>query len=114
MVSPGTIYLDHAGTTAMDPAVLEAMLPYFSQLYGNPSSVHTVGQESRHALDSARESVARVLHCRTNEVVFTSGGTEADNAAIHGAATALQETGHHIITASVEHHAVLHPCQYLG
>jgi cysteine desulfurase len=113
-LSPGTtIYLDHAGTTAMDPAVLEAMLPYFSQLYGNPSSIHTVGQEARHALDNARESVARVLHCRTNEVVFTSGGTEADNAAIHGAATALQETGNHIITSSVEHHAVLHPCQYL-
>jgi cysteine desulfurase len=112
-VSPGTIYLDHAGTTAMDPAVLEAMLPYFSQLYGNPSSIHTVGQEARHALDTAREMVARVLHCRTNEVVFTSGGTEADNAAVHGAATALQETGNHIITSSVEHHAVLHPCQYL-
>lgn len=112
-VSPGTIYLDHAGTTAMDPQVLEAMLPYFSQLYGNPSSIHTVGQEARHALDTARERVAKVLHCRTNEVVFTSGGTEADNAAIHGAATALQETGNHIITSSVEHHAVLHPCQYL-
>ncbi|MDA1219350.1 MAG: aminotransferase class V-fold PLP-dependent enzyme [Chloroflexi bacterium] len=112
-VSPGTIYLDHAGTTAMDPQVLEAMLPYFSQLYGNPSSVHTVGQEARHALDTARERVAKVLQCRTNEVVFTSGGTEADNAAIHGAATALQETGNHIITSSVEHHAVLHPCQYL-
>ena len=113
MVSPGTIYLDHAGTTAMDPLVLEAMLPYFSQLYGNPSSVHTVGQEARHALDTARERVANVLHCRPNEVVFTSGGTEADNAAIHGVATALQETGNHIITSSVEHHAVLHPCQYL-
>jgi cysteine desulfurase len=112
-VSPGTIYLDHAGTTPMDPLVLEAMLPYFSQLYGNPSSVHTVGQEARHALDTARERVANVMHCRTNEVVFTSGGTEADNAAIHGAATALQETGNHIITSSVEHHAVLHPCQYL-
>ena len=97
----------------MDPLVLEAMLPYFSQLYGNPSSVHTVGQEARHALDTARERVANVLHCRPNEVVFTSGGTEADNAAIHGAATALQETGNHIITSSVEHHAVLHPCQYL-
>jgi len=97
----------------MDPEVLEAMLPYFSQLYGNPSSVHTVGQEARHALDTARERVARVLRCRTNEVVFTSGGTEADNAAIHGAATALQATGNHIITSSVEHHAVLHPCQYL-
>ena len=111
--STGPIYLDHAGTTAMDPRVLEAMLPYFTELYGNPSSVHTVGQEARHALDDAREKVARVLGCRTGEVVFTGSGTEADNAAIHGAATALTETGNHIITSSVEHHAVLHPCQYL-
>jgi cysteine desulfurase len=113
MAPKGTIYLDHAGTTATDPQVLEAMLPYFTQLFGNPSSVHTVGQEARHALDEAREKVAKVLHCRTGEIVFTSGGTEADNAAIHGAATALQETGNHIITSSVEHHAVLHTCQYL-
>ena len=113
MAYPAVIYFDHAGTTATDPRVLEAMLPYFTQLYGNPSSVHTVGQEARHALDLARERVARVLHCRNNEVVFTSGGTESDNAAIHGAATALQEAGNHIITSSVEHHAVLHSCQYL-
>ncbi len=113
MASPGVIYLDHAGTTATDPLVLEAMLPYFSQLYGNPSSIHTVGQEARHALDLAREKVSKVLHCRSNEVVFTSGGTEADNAAVHGAVIALQETGNHIITSSVEHHAVLHTCQYL-
>ena len=97
----------------MDPRVLEAMLPYFTELYGNPSSVHTVGQEARHALDDAREKVANVLGCRTSEVVFTGSGTEADNAAIHGAATALAETGNHIITSSVEHHAVLHTCQYL-
>ena len=113
MTPKGIVYLDHAGTTATDPRVLEAMLPYFTHLFGNPSSIHTVGQEARHALDDARERVARVLHCRTGEVVFTSGGTESDNAAIHGAATALQETGNHIITSSVEHHAVLHTCQYL-
>ena len=113
MSSPGLIYLDHAGTTPTDPRVLEAMLPYFTQLYGNPSSVHTVGQEARHALDTSRERVARVLGCRTSEVVFTSGGTESDNASIIGAATALRETGNHIITSSVEHHAVLHTCQYL-
>ena len=113
MSSAGLIYLDHAGTTPTDPRVLEAMLPYFTQLYGNPSSVHTVGQEARHALDSARERVARILGCRTSEVVFTSGGTESDNSAIIGAATALHETGNHIITSSVEHHAVLHTCQYL-
>ena len=113
MSSPGLIYLDHAGTTPTDPRVLEAMLPYFTQLYGNPSSVHTIGQEARHALDDARERVAKVLGCRTSEVVFTSGGTESDNAAIQGVATALHETGNHIITSSVEHHAVLHTCQYL-
>ena len=113
MSSQGTVYLDHAGTTPTDPRVLEAMLPYFSHLYGNPSSIHTVGQEARYALDTARERVAKVLRSRTAEVVFTSGGTESDNAAILGAATALQETGNHVITSSVEHHAVLHSCQFL-
>ncbi|CAI8042229.1 Cysteine desulfurase IscS [Geodia barretti] len=97
----------------MDQRVLEAMLPYFTQLYGNASSVHTVGQEARYALDGARERVARVLNCRNREIVFTSGGTESDNAAIQGAATALEETGRHVITASTEHHAVLHACQVL-
>ena len=113
MTTQGHIYFDHAGTTPMDPRVLEAMLPYFTQLYGNASSVHTVGQEARYALDGARERVARVLNCRNREVVFTSGGTESDNAAIQGAATALEETGRHVITASTEHHAVLHACQVL-
>ena len=109
----GITYLDHAGTTPTSPEVVEAMLPYFGHLYGNPSSVHTVGQEARHALDDSRESVASVLNCRTREIVFTSGGTESDNAAIHGAATALRETGSNVITSSVEHHAVLHACQFL-
>ena len=109
----GITYYDHAGTTPTSPEVVEAMLPYFGHLYGNPSSVHTVGQEARHALDDSRESVASVLNCRTREIVFTSGGTESDNAAIHGAATALRETGSHVITSSVEHHAVLHACQFL-
>lgn len=113
MSADGIVYLDHAGATAMDPRVLEAMMPYFSQRYGNPSSIHTVGQEARYALDEARERVAKVLHCRAREVVFTSGGTESDNAAIHGVATALHETGNHIITSSVEHHAVLHACQHM-
>ena len=113
MAIEGTVYLDHAGTTSMDPRVLEAMMPYFSQLYGNPSSIHTVGQEARYALDESRERVAQVLGCRAREVVFTGGGSESDNAAIHGVATALLETGNHIITTSAEHHAVLHTCQYL-
>ena len=113
MTVEGTVYMDHAGTTALDPKVLEAMIPYFSEHFGNPSSLHTVGQEARYALDEARERVAGVLNCRPREVVFTGGGTESDNAAIHGVATALHETGNHIITSSVEHHAVLHACQYL-
>ena len=107
------VYMDHAGTTPMAPEVLRAMTPYFTQLFGNPSSIHTVGQEARYALDDARERVARVLNCRPREVVFTGGGTESDNAAIVGVATALQETGKHIVTSSVEHHAVLHTCQHL-
>ena len=113
MTVEGTVYMDHAGTTALDPKVLEAMIPYFSKHFGNPSSLHSVGQEARYALDEARERVAGVLNCRPREVVFTGGGTESDNAAIHGVATGLHETGNHIITSSVEHHAVLHACQYL-
>ena len=113
MTVEGTVYLDHAGTTPLDSKVLEAMVPYFSKHFGNPSSLHSVGQEARYALDEARERVAGVLECRPREVVFTSGGTESDNAAIHGVATALQEAGNHIVTSSVEHHAVLHACQHL-
>ena len=108
-----TIYLDHAGTTAMDPRVLEAMLPYFTNYFGNPSSVHMVGQEARRALDNARDKVSKVLGCRSGEVVFTGSGTESDNSAIQGTSSALAGTGNHIVTSTVEHHAVLHPCQYL-
>ena len=113
MTTQNHIYFDHAGTTPMDERVLQAMLPYFTTLYGNASSVHTVGQEARYALDAARERVARALSCRNREVVFTSGGTESDNSAILGAAFALEETGRHVITAAAEHHAVLHACQVL-
>ena len=113
MTTQNHIYFDHAGTTPMDERVLAAMLPYFTRLYGNASSVHTVGQEARYALDGARERVAGILNCRSREIVFTSGGTESDNAAIQGAAIALEETGRHVITASSEHHAVLHACQVL-
>ena len=109
----GIVYMDHAGTTPLAPEVLRAMTPYFTELFGNPSSIHAVGQEARYALDEARERVARVLNSRPREVVFTGGGTESDNTAIVGVATALQETGNHIITTSVEHHAVLHTCQHL-
>ena len=107
------VYMDHAGTTPLNPKVWDAMAPYFLESFGNPSSVHSIGQEARAALDTSRERVAGVLGCRPSEVVFTSGGTESDNAAICGAAFALRGTGDHIITSSIEHHAVLHVCQYL-
>ncbi len=112
-LTKGIVYMDHAGTTPLDPRVLKAMMPYFTERFGNPSSVHTIGQEAKRALDESREKVASMLGCRMSEVVFTSGGTESDNAAIKGAVAALQETGNHVITSSIEHHAVLHTCQYL-
>ena len=110
---PRMVYMDHAATTPVRPEVMEAMLPYFTHRFGNASSLYTLAQESRRAVDEARESVARVLGCRTSEVVFTSGGSESDNTALKGAAAALKQTGNHIITTSIEHHAVLHTCQYL-
>ena len=112
--APGSlIYFDHAATTPVRPEVLEAMLPFFSQGYGNPSSLYTLAQGARKAVDDARETVAEVLGCRASEVVFTSGGTESDNTALKGAAFALRQTGTHIITTAVEHHAVLHTCHQL-
>ena len=107
------IYMDYAATTAVRPEVLETMLPYFGESYGNPSSIYTLAQESRKAVDDARETVARILGARIGEIVFTSGGTESDNAALKGAANALRNTGNHVITTAVEHHAVLHTCHQL-
>ena len=114
MTSSGNIiYLDHSATTPVRPEVLEAMLPYFSLGFGNPSSIYTIGQEARKAVDDAREHAARILGARMSEIVFTSGGTESDNAALKGAAFALRHTGNHIITTAIEHHAVLHTCHQL-
>lgn len=107
------IYLDHAATTPVRPEVVEAMLPYFSEHWGNPSSIHASGRRARQALDEARESVAQVIGARPREVVFTGGGSEADNLAIKGVAWASSSRGRHIITSSVEHKAVLHTCQML-
>ncbi len=107
------IYLDHAATTPVDPRVLEAMLPYFSEHYGNASGVYSVSQTSQGALEEARETVASILGCSPEEVIFTGGATEADNAAITGAAFAQRESGDHIITSAIEHHAILHACQAL-
>jgi len=109
------IYLDHAATTPVDPRVLEAMLPYFTEQFGNPSSIYAAGRQARAAIDQARARIARILHCQPREIVFTSGGTESDNLAIKGVAWwhRLNGRGNHIITTAFEHHAVLHSVQYL-
>ncbi|NIN64123.1 MAG: cysteine desulfurase NifS [Anaerolineae bacterium] len=104
------IYLDHAATTPVDPRVVEAMLPYFSERYGNASSIHSLGREARRALDQARADVAGILNCGPQEIVFTSCGTESDNLAIRGVAWNSRQRGGHIITSSIEHHAVSHTC----
>ena len=108
-----TIYLDHAATTPMRPEVLEAMTPYLTEHFGNPSSLHAAGRRARQGLDEAREVVAGILGARPREIVFTGGGSESDNLAIKGAAWAASARGRHIVTSSVEHHAVLHTCAVL-
>ena len=112
-LSDRLIYMDHAATTPVRPEVVRAMLPYFSESFGNPSSIYELAQGSRGAVDSARRSIARSLGCRASELVFTSGGTEADNAAVKGVAVALRNIGNHVITTAIEHHAVLHACHQL-
>ncbi len=106
------VYLDHAATTPVDPRVLEAMLPYFRERFGNAGSIHAWGQEARGAIDHAREIVAATIGATPSEIVFTSGATEADNLAILGTALASEGKGH-IITTRIEHHAVLEPCRFL-
>jgi cysteine desulfurase len=109
------LYLDHNATTAVDPAVIDAILPFFSAEFGNASSIHTFGQRARAAVETAREQVAALLNARPQEIVFTSGGTESDNHAIFGVAQALLpgRPGSHIITTTIEHEAVLNACQAL-
>jgi cysteine desulfurase len=106
---PRRVYLDNNATTPVLPEVLESMRPYFGERFGNASSIHHHGQETRSAVERSRESVAALLGCQPAEIVFTSGGTEGDNLAIAGLAIA----GDHIITSSIEHHAVLHACRHL-
>jgi cysteine desulfurase len=110
---PEPIYLDHAATTPVRPEVLEAMLPYFGGRFGNPSSIYRLGREARQAMDRARDTVAAALGCRPAEVLFTSCGSESDNLAIKGVAYACRDRGNHLITSQVEHHAVLHTCEWL-
>ena len=107
------VYMDHAATTPVRPEVVEAMLPFFSNSFGNPSSIYSLAQDGAKALDDAREIMASILGCRIGDVVFTSGGTESDNAALKGVAYALSNTGNHIVTSVIEHHAVLHTCHQL-
>ena len=107
------IYLDNAATTKTAPEVVEAMLPYFSEAYGNPSSIYSLAGESRKAVDQARETIANALGARPEEIYFTAGGTESDNWALKAAAEFYKKKGNHIITTKIEHHAVLHSCQWL-
>jgi cysteine desulfurase len=107
------IYLDYAATTPLDPRVLEAMMPYLTEKFGNPNSIHAFGREARKAVDEAREKIAALLNCRPSELVFTGGGTESDNLALRGVAAAYRQKGNHIVTTAIEHHAVLHTCRAL-
>ncbi|MCI8625010.1 MAG: cysteine desulfurase NifS [Lachnospiraceae bacterium] len=107
------IYLDHAATTAVRPEVLEAMLPYFTELYGNPSSVYEFASQNKEAVDIARETIAHALGAKPEEIYFTAGGSESDNWALKATAEAYRDKGRHIITSKIEHHAILHTCQYL-
>ena len=107
------IYMDHAATTPTDPEVVRAMLPFWTDVFGNPSSVHQEGREAGRAVEEARSTVAEVLGARPEEIVFTAGGTESDNLALKGVADAKKDRGHHIITSKIEHHAVLETCRFL-
>lgn len=107
------IYLDNAATTRTAPEVVEAMLPYFTELYGNPSSVYDFAGKSKEAVTASREAIAEVLGAKKEEIYFTAGGTEADNWALKAAFEAYAGKGNHIITTKIEHHAILHTCEYL-
>src|SRR6202142_412595 len=110
---PRAIYFDYNATTPLDPAVREAMLPFLGEVLGNPSSVHHVGRIARAGLDDSRERAAKILGCQPSEVLFTSGGTESNNLAILGAARLLKPKGRHLITSTIEHHAVLNCFDFL-
>src|SRR5215218_10070079 len=107
------VYLDHSATTPVDPRVVEAMLPYLTQKFGNPSSVHFYGQEARAAVDRARREVADLVGARPNEIVFTSGGTESNNLAVRGHCEQNEEHGRHVITTAIEHSSVRGICESL-
>lgn len=108
------IYLDNAATTKVAPEVLAEMLPYFSENYGNPSSIYSLGQTSLKAMTEAREIIAGAIHAKSNEIYFTASGTEADNWALKSVCETYADKGNHIITSAIEHHAILHTCEYLA
>ena len=108
-----TVYMDYAATTYVKPEVLEEMMPYFTEKFGNPSSFYDISRTTSRAVTESREKVAKGLNCEPNEVYFTGGGSESDNWAIKGIASAYKNKGKHIITTKIEHHAVLHTCEYL-
>lgn len=107
------VYMDYAATTYVKPEVLEEMMPFFTEKYGNPSSFYGISRETKMAIDKSRSRVSKALNCDPNEIYFTGGGSEADNWAIKGIASAHRKKGNHIITTKIEHHAVLHTCEYL-
>jgi cysteine desulfurase len=106
-------YFDNSATTMVDPRVVEAMLPYFTEKYGNASSLHSFGRDAYDAMETAREQTAKAIGSAARDIIFTSGGTESDNLAIQGVAFASTGKGRHLITSAVEHHAVLHACHFL-
>ncbi len=108
------IYLDYAATTPTHPEVVKAMLPYFTEAFGNPSSIYSCGQHAKGAIEESRTKIADLIGARDEEIVFTSGGTEADNFAIKGVASSRDTRGNHIITSPIEHHAVIETCKFLG
>ena len=107
------IYFDHAATTYCSDRVVQAMAPYFTEVFGNASSLHAFGREAQKAMDDARDRVARCLGAKASEIFFTSGGTESDNWALKGVMRAYRNKGNHLITSKIEHHAVLHSCRQL-
>ncbi|RXA16931.1 cysteine desulfurase NifS [Methanosarcina sp. MSH10X1] len=113
MVEKRFVYMDHAATTFTKPEVVEAMLPFLEEHFGNPSSLYSIGREGKEAVETAREQLAKALGANPEEIYFTSGGTESDNWAIKGTAFSRRRNGKHIITTPIEHHAVLYPCEYL-
>lgn len=112
-MSNNQVYLDHSATTYVKPQVFDEMLPYLTTYYGNPSSIYTMSRITEKAIDEARETVAQALHADKNEIFFTGGGSEADNWALKGVAFANKHRGNHIITTQIEHHAILHTCEFL-